>query len=530
MTHAVSYEEQPYPRLAFPYTRPEHLAAHGILFGLRPAPANRCRVLELGCARAANLLPMAYALPESQFVGIDLSPGQIAEGQEVIARLGIKNLELRCVDLMEVDDSLGQFDYIIAHGLYSWVSQVVKDKVLEVCKRLLAPQGVAYVSYKTYPGGHVADMVRQMCLFHNRDLRDSSRWGGPTREFLALLRTSVPAERDVYRAVVTEQCRILEAEPAGALLHDDLEAHSDPIYFHEFVAHAGQHGLQYLGDADYQAMNGGGLEAAALERISQSGDWIEFEQYLDFLYGRSFRTSLLCHAGLELERPPEPMRVTELHVTGSMQPYRADGNRCEVSEVSLSSDHPQQFRAGGTTLEVHEPLAKAALVALGVAGLHGLRFSDLLEEAQARIATAGGGESAACSSAEPLAACVLDWYAADFVELHASVPNHARAAGDRPVASALARLQAERDWQVTNLLHRPVTFTDDAAKQLLRRLDGTQDRTALVAQLEEPIRTGRVEMRIKGRTVNDAAEIRRHLAAQVDQCLDYFAKQLLLMP
>src|SRR5207237_7810850 len=85
----TSYDELPYDDHVFGYTQPAHLAAVATLNGLDPPPLDRCRVLDLGCAAGANLLPMALAWPGGQFVGVDLSTIQIARGGETVARLGL---------------------------------------------------------------------------------------------------------------------------------------------------------------------------------------------------------------------------------------------------------------------------------------------------------------------------------------------------------------------------------------------------------------------------------------------------------
>ena len=97
------------------------LATLGALFGMNPARLESCRVLELGCGEGANLIPVAFQWPESEFVGIDLSAEAIRYGNDFIGRLGLRNITLRCLDIMEIDREFGSFDYIIVHGVYSWV-------------------------------------------------------------------------------------------------------------------------------------------------------------------------------------------------------------------------------------------------------------------------------------------------------------------------------------------------------------------------------------------------------------------------
>src|SRR5262245_55529309 len=153
-----SYDEVPYESHPFAQTHPDHLATVATLFGMRPAPVARCRVPELGCASGGNLIPMAEQLPQSQFLGVDLSARQVDDGRRVLGPLGLTNVELRHASILDVDDGYGPFDYVLCHGVYSWVPPAVQDKILDVCAHNLAPQGVGYISYNTYPGWHMRGM------------------------------------------------------------------------------------------------------------------------------------------------------------------------------------------------------------------------------------------------------------------------------------------------------------------------------------------------------------------------------------
>ena len=166
------YDEVAYPSLPIAHTHPDRLATVGMHFGMRPAAVERCRVLELGCSSGANLLAMAVGLPESEFVGVDLASKPIARGKAMVEALGLKNLNLRQADLLEMAPDYGKFDYIIAHGLYTWVPAPVRDQMMAICKASLAPQGIAYVSYDAFPGSYARVMVREMMLFHIRDFRE----------------------------------------------------------------------------------------------------------------------------------------------------------------------------------------------------------------------------------------------------------------------------------------------------------------------------------------------------------------------
>jgi len=154
-----SYDAVPYPSTPYRGTHPDTLATLGTLVGMKPAPIDSCRVLELGCSDGGNLLPMAYSLPGSEFVGIDGSARQIELGLATLEALGLKNVTLKQMNLLDVGDQFGKFDYIIAHGIYSWVPPDVQDKILEICHCLLKPQGLAFVSYNTLPGWRTLSVI-----------------------------------------------------------------------------------------------------------------------------------------------------------------------------------------------------------------------------------------------------------------------------------------------------------------------------------------------------------------------------------
>ena len=165
-----AYDEMPYPGTAQAESHPDRLATLAFLHGMTPASPDRCRVLELGCSDGGNLIPMAYALPDSQFLGLDSSAREIATGQQRIANYGLANVALRQVNILDVGPELGQFDYILACGVYSWLPAEVQDKLLQLCQQLLAPQGVAYVNYNTYPGWFLRGMARAIMLHHTRNI------------------------------------------------------------------------------------------------------------------------------------------------------------------------------------------------------------------------------------------------------------------------------------------------------------------------------------------------------------------------
>ena len=217
LSQPSTYDEVPFVGQPSSSTHPDCLATLASLFGMTPAPVERCRVLDLGCSTGGNLIPLAATLPEGRFVGIDSSPRQIETGRATVAALGLTNIELKPLSILDVDDGFGQFDYIICHGVFSWVPPEVQDKILTVCQRNLAPQGVAYVSYNTYPGWHARAMVREMMGFHARQFPETQTRVQQARALLEFLVRSVPDGS--YARWLKEEAELLRPQSDSYVFH-----------------------------------------------------------------------------------------------------------------------------------------------------------------------------------------------------------------------------------------------------------------------------------------------------------------------
>jgi SAM-dependent methyltransferase len=471
--HAPSpnpYDHIAYRTLPMPQTHPDRLATIALLHGMAPRPVDRCRVLELGCGDGSNLIPMAYGLPGSEFVGVDLATTAVTSGAAAISALGLRNVVLHHLDVMDVSDAFGTFDYIIAPGLYSWVPEPVRDRILAICDAHLAPHGVAFVSYNTYPGCHLRQAVWQILQFHVEGITDPRERIAQACA-LARFMADCPQADGSDGAVLGNEMRAVLDHSPGLLFHDDLAVTNDPVYFREFASHARRHRLQFLAEANVHEMQ---LQAYPPEIARQvwhlaNESVVQKEQYLDFLRNRRFRQTLLCREDVPLDRLLQPEVLRGLHFGFPARPF---AERPDVNSPGVVVE----FRGrGDSTLSTDHPLAKAAMHHLGQVWPRLVGFDDLLR------AIGRSGASAADGGA--LRDILLAAYNAGLVELRTLAPRFTLEPGPRPIASPVARWQLEHGGFVASLRHTSVWIEDDLGRRLLTLMDGTRTAEMLRQEL-----------------------------------------------
>jgi SAM-dependent methyltransferase len=453
-----SYNDVAYTSLADPARHPERLAAIGTLLGMDVAPLATARVLEFACGDGLNLVPMAATLPAATFVGFDFAARPIANARRMASDLGLTNVRLLELDLRELPADLGTFDYIIAHGLYSWVPPDVRVRVLPLIARHLAPQGVAFVSYNTLPGCHMRRVVWDMLKYHTRGIAEKSAKVVSARALLDLVGRPVTSETAAQQALRAE-VRDAGGGPDAALAHDDMSEPNDPVYFHEFMADATRSGLTFLAEARLSTMMGGGLAPEVRQALAPL-DRLTREQYLDFIHFRRFRESLLCHSGALSRFVVQPPRALAMHVLPSLTLRRAN------ESATGAPDDDAEVAAVKQLLLARWP--------------HTIPATELAEWRERMLPASTDG------SRRPVEMLLAELYVAGIVDLRVAPVAVAAAAGDRPEAFAAARWINRSHEVIPNLYHEALRHQDPIGQRLLALLDGTRTRAQLAAAIGGP--------------------------------------------
>ncbi len=477
MTAGDPYDQLPYTDHAYAESHPDRLSVVALLSGWKPPGLERARILEVGCGRGGNLLPMAESLPDARHVGIDRSARQIAEASRIARESGLGHVDLIAspFESIEPREVGGPFDFVIAHGVCSWVPPEARRTLLKKIAEALAPGGIAYLSFNVLPGWYERLAARDW-------LR---RFPEPTpATSLAWLRDAISPELGAYRQRIDAVAkRLEETEPAYAR-HEYLAEDHHPQLVGDLLAEADAAGLSYLGDA---IPSGTALELLPDEVATRAAafDVASRQQLIDFVRCTSFRRALLVRSEdvqARSYRPPahlDPGALAALRVASRLRTHAAPDDGASTERF----DGP-----GGVSLLQTGRSIRRALHALAGVAPRALAFAEL--------EAAGGGAPGELRSE------LFDlWLASDAIDLHLREPRLDTGKGrDRPEASALSRWHAAHGGAITNLWHQEVALDDPLLRQLLSRLDGTRSRQDLARELGQ-----------SGLTASLDAETRHHL-------------------
>lgn len=537
----TSYDNTPYPFLGYQQTHPDSMASVATVLGLTLPDVQNCRVLEVGCAIGGNLIPMAYALPDSHFVGFDISPEQIKAGQHIIQELGLSNIELKTLDIIDADEAtLGKFDYIIAHGIYSWVPDEVRDRLLAMCQELLTEHGIANISYNVLPGWRMMSMLRDMMLHHTRDTDDPNEKVSESRELVEFLVQSLPqlnkgsvsfysSYRDFlegYREFVLKG-RDESSFPANLMLHDEIALVNHPVYFHQFADHIDQHDLQYISEANLNKVMPTNLpQDVAQEILDMSGDIIEMEQYMDFLYNRTFRQTLICHKAREVNRRLTP------NIEMMSKLYFASNAQLTTPNAILSEKGLARWKGtDGAEFATDHPITKNAMTYLLEQFPLSVSFDELYKNTQQETYNRPPDDETQQRDKIILSAHLLQMftYSDTLMEFHTMPTSCTTKISDKPKVSPLARYLVEQGYStVSNMRHQRVQL-EPLSQLILPLLDGDHSQRALITHLKGLVESGKITFENNDGKPLTKVKLQSRIKHELNQQLGWFAHAALLI-
>ncbi len=514
-----SYDEIPYQSHAFSESGPVHIASIARLFGLDVVDITQAKVLELGCAMGGNLIPHAINNPKSQYVGLDLSKQHIDIANQKIKDLGLKNIRFEQLNILDIDAKLGMFDYIIAHGVYSWVPGKVRDAILQACQKHLSPKGLAFISYNTYPGWKTKEIVRDAML-----LRGNTQNTGPKRlshaRGMVNFLQDMSAKGSLMHTIVEQENKTVKTAAAHYLLHEYLETVNEPCYFKDFAAHLNQFELSYIAEAEPHTMfvSNLGQEVANMLLGEVNGDQILLEQYMDFLKNRQFRQSIVSHQA-NARQLRYQIRAEDLKA------FEFAGFFASEAAIDFQEAGPSTFKnARGAQISVSQSIEKAALVVLHEANPASINFKQILEGAQKKI------DSKLPVHSDILLSLLEQLIIRGFLRFSLTAQKPCKTISENPKVSPLVQYDAKHqaDVGVTNAWHESISL-NLIQQHILPLMDGSKTQADLIKHIADLAKKNLITFNVNGVIVQDPAQFDTLAAEHVTQALELTKSQALLI-
>lgn len=471
-----SYEEMPYEGHAIPASAPAVLALTARAHGGPCPPLERARVLELGCGDGANLLPLAFHHPDWTLVGVDASARAIAVAEEGARVLRLANVRFVHADVASFTPD-GEHDYVIAHGLYSWIDADRRAAVRRIMRTTLAAHGLAYVSFNALPAWGVRGRVRDALARTTSDIESARArtsallavLGEPSYEWAALLR------RELERAAVATD---------GYLAHEYLAAHNEAFWLGDVARDFAREGMRYVGDATFDRPEGFVHPELRARVRAMVSDPVAEEELIDLIAYRQLRAAVFARDDAPFAPAAGPELLDEARIASVV---RATSDPFDPSPgIEETFVGPR-----GTEVRISSSLAKIAMLVFARDYPRAYRLSEVCAIAarllaEQRIAPEPDAKA-------KLRAGLFDLWRHLEVEVRLDAPELCTQPGVRPVASELARYEAACRPALTTPLHTalPIESIDRA---IIRRLDGTRDRGELARALLAAIESGELEL------------------------------------
>lgn len=516
-SHDEPFEGAPGPEEPRFWSSPAYIAASAQLFGIATAPVEISRIIEIGCASGRNIIPMAARHPHASFIGIDPSPRRIKAARTHAAEVGLSNIHFHLFDIASdgphgprLEEELGSFDYLIVHGVDSWLAPEFWPTFWQFCLRLLNPEGLLYLSYNTLPYWYLKLPMLDAIAFHAR--HQPSPPGPATLAFAHDLAEHAPG---LYGQALREEA-------------DDIEAGDEhhPVYVKELLDEAESFGLRYICEATATYSSLRLLDrrvAATIERFSGSDRTLR-EQYIDFYTGRAFRRSLFARATHAQRVPLDliPAKIDDLHIVFADLPPSvnfAEPTRSLYYFDDTYFDAPPNGVADPLRLFAERAIAKMAQTlpsqprSISVREIY-VMFAAAIQENPRALDT--------------LRSAILEFFYQRKIAFSA-VPltwefDPKRPRGQRLVVSDAAHGRSS----TVSVLHDEIYLRGENVRQLLALLDGTRTREEIVADLLLLVQTGRLKFLMEDEKRLAPEELITEIAQFLDEMLIRFGSLRIL--
>lgn len=521
------YNEVPYTSYPFEFARPEKIASVATIFGLTPPPIETARVLELGCASGGNITRFAQTYPKSYTLGVDLSEKQIESGQKIIKDLKLKNIELKAMSLTDLDEkTYGKFDYIISHGVFSWVPDFVRENMLKISNKMLNKNGLSFISYNALPGWNMTNTIRELMLYHSENFDTPQEKVTQSRAVLAFLQESLENQNTPYAKFMQESAKMMAIREDNYIFHDHLEPDNKAFYIREFIEMSKKHKMQYLGDINISSMSIKHMPKKTVEKLKTINDMARTEQYADFIKNTMFKCSLLVHEGAKFSYNIEHESLNKFyyHAKIALDTSNGEVNITDKSTATFYFNNSKDLK-----ISTDHPIAKASMMVLVKNIANPLLIDDVVKEVKKLVADASEAEIK-----QNIVTNFGELILVNYINYIVEKPKNVNIISKKPKISKFALLQSKQDigtsgaYHITSAVNTVFSF-DDSRLKLIQSLDGTRDVVTLKKEAFERLKSGEITAMQNNQKVEDEKQLKNIADSLVDTTLEQLRAEFCLV-
>lgn len=513
------YDKVPYQSFPFSYVYPPHLKALAKVFGIEAPKIETARVLELGSSSGNNIIPFASFYPNSECIAIDLSTEEIEEGHLFLKKFPLKNLDLKVANILDVDESWGKFDYILCHGIWSWVPEIVRQKIFDISKHNLSPKGISYISYNIKPGWNMGNSIRDMMTYHATNFESPSEKIEQAKAFLNFVSEVLEGSDTPFAQYLKSETGNIKKKQDSYIYGEYLVEHNYQIYFKDFIKHITKRDLQYLSDTHLNSMYLGNLPPKAVEKLSVINDIVKTEQYMDFIQNRRFRCTLAVHKDQKIMRKLSPESLNDMLLTFSIYPEKP------LSEVdledNLDSVHFYYQNNKDSSLKTSSKILKALFYTFSENISYPLTKKDIAKQAMKKIKNVQLKDII-----NELDKNLLQLIFQGFINIYSEKPLHINQITEKPKLHPLAieQYKTYTNW-TTNMLNESIQL-NDFDQFLIPLLDGKNNLKDLEKKLLE---NTKLQIHIDNRKIDSKEEKREIISKYIKESLESYKSRALLI-
>jgi 2-polyprenyl-3-methyl-5-hydroxy-6-metoxy-1,4-benzoquinol methylase/methyltransferase-like protein len=514
------YKDVPYVGQPVPGTSPSEMALISwVHAGPRPSVAG-ARILEIGCGDGGNLMPMAYYHPSCSFVGLDACQPALDEAQRACEKLGLSNLQFYQQDVEEsVRENLGVFDFIIAHGVYSWVNQRSQESLWVLVSQLLKENGLLFLSYNTYPGWKMRGVVRRMLLQKVGEIQPLKERALQAKREAEAFQHVLPEQGHPYHQLMRQELNLVQRSESHYLIHGLLADENHAFWFRDVVNQAEESEFEYVAEGWFNRREGWVPPNVRQSLMELGYQGIDLEEAVDLMWYRQMRTSLFCKKGQRKQQGPD---LSDLVAAVTIA-----ANLSVVDEPTAAPGVFYFEGKHGFRFHTDNELASLVLDALRECWPCGSTWSGILSTLGVTVALTDKEEANPQRfSTDIVLECqqiLLHLYTMGQVDFRITAIPDSKQSNSTTAANPLVRWQARRMPMVTTPSSEQLLLTH-FEQAVLQRLDGSKEPSELVDEICQLVEAGEMHPPHQDVPLGNPIFLKMVCQQQLDELIDTWQK------